>query len=221
LQFAIFQRLPKNLIFVAFFAIFAVFSQPTNALRFLPSKLPTRSFAMATVAPTDTAGQHIASNVEPVVQNQHDAAPQQSQQPPQDSQLQQDSSQQHTENQQFYQHQDQAQSEQVLSQSQQDQQQQAQSQEQTNQEYHELQQHHEGQGYLEEWRQQQQSQNNNVNNQSGHDTDPATPKETYNIYVGNLNSNVEDEDLRAAFEPCGPITLVRVFKDKSTGAHMV
>lgn len=74
----------------------------------------------------------------------------------------------------------------------------------------------EGQGYLEEWRQHQQMQANDSQN-SAHD-DSA---QTFNIYVGNLNNTVEDDDLRAAFEGCGPIALVRVFKERATGAHMV
>lgn len=50
---------------------------------------------------------------------------------------------------------------------------------------------------------------------------PLPASATYNIYVGNLSNEVEDEDLRAAYEPCGPISSVRVFKEKYTGEHLV
>ncbi|MDI6765664.1 MAG: RNA-binding protein [Bacteroidota bacterium] len=38
-----------------------------------------------------------------------------------------------------------------------------------------------------------------------------------NIYVGNLSSQVSDDDLRAAFQPFGEITRVTVIKDKWSG----
>lgn len=47
------------------------------------------------------------------------------------------------------------------------------------------------------------------------------PDETYNIYVGNLNAQVNEEDLKQVFVSCGKIASVRVFRDKNTGEHMV
>lgn len=38
-----------------------------------------------------------------------------------------------------------------------------------------------------------------------------------NIYVGNLSYDVNEEDLRQAFEPYGQITSVRVISDRDTG----
>ena len=38
-----------------------------------------------------------------------------------------------------------------------------------------------------------------------------------NIYVGNLSSEVTEEDLRQAFEAFGEITSVAVIKDKFSG----
>ena len=37
------------------------------------------------------------------------------------------------------------------------------------------------------------------------------------IYVGNLSHEVTEEDLRAAFEPFGPVESVSLAKDKATG----
>lgn len=38
-----------------------------------------------------------------------------------------------------------------------------------------------------------------------------------NIYVGNLASDVTDEELRKLFEPFGQITSVNIIKDKFSG----
>ena len=38
-----------------------------------------------------------------------------------------------------------------------------------------------------------------------------------NIYVGNLSSEVTEEDLRQAFEAFGNVTSVKIIKDKYTG----
>ncbi len=38
-----------------------------------------------------------------------------------------------------------------------------------------------------------------------------------NIYVGNLSSDVSDENLREAFESFGQVTSARVIKDKYSG----
>lgn len=38
-----------------------------------------------------------------------------------------------------------------------------------------------------------------------------------NIYIGNLSPEVSEEDLRAAFDPFGQITSVKVIKDRFTG----
>ncbi len=38
-----------------------------------------------------------------------------------------------------------------------------------------------------------------------------------NIYVGNLSSDVTEEDLRQAFEAFGQVASVNLIKDKSTG----
>ena len=38
-----------------------------------------------------------------------------------------------------------------------------------------------------------------------------------NIYVGNLSSDVSDENLREAFESFGQVTSARIIKDKYTG----
>jgi len=37
------------------------------------------------------------------------------------------------------------------------------------------------------------------------------------IYVGSLSHDVTEDDLRAAFEPFGPVESVNLAKDKSTG----
>lgn len=37
------------------------------------------------------------------------------------------------------------------------------------------------------------------------------------IYVGNLSHDATEDDLRAAFEPFGPLDSVTVIKDKFTG----
>jgi len=37
------------------------------------------------------------------------------------------------------------------------------------------------------------------------------------IYVGNLSFDVTEDDLRAAFEPFGPVESVSLAKDKATG----
>jgi len=39
-----------------------------------------------------------------------------------------------------------------------------------------------------------------------------------NIYVGNLSSQVTEEDLRQAFEAFGQVTSVKIITDKFTGA---
>jgi len=39
-----------------------------------------------------------------------------------------------------------------------------------------------------------------------------------NIYVGNLSSQVTEEDLRQAFEAFGQVTSVKMITDKFTGA---
>ena len=39
-----------------------------------------------------------------------------------------------------------------------------------------------------------------------------------NIYVGNLSSEVTEDDLQQAFEAFGGITSVRIIKDKFSGA---
>jgi len=38
-----------------------------------------------------------------------------------------------------------------------------------------------------------------------------------NIYVGNLNYKVRDEDLKEIFEEYGEVTLAKVLQDKQTG----
>jgi len=38
-----------------------------------------------------------------------------------------------------------------------------------------------------------------------------------NLYVGNLSSEVTEDDLRKAFESFGQITSIKVIKDKFTG----
>jgi len=38
-----------------------------------------------------------------------------------------------------------------------------------------------------------------------------------NIYVGNLSSDVSDENLRQAFESFGQVTSARIIKDKYSG----
>ena len=38
-----------------------------------------------------------------------------------------------------------------------------------------------------------------------------------NIYVGNLSSDVSEENLRQAFESFGQVTSARIIKDKYTG----
>ncbi len=38
-----------------------------------------------------------------------------------------------------------------------------------------------------------------------------------NIYVGNLSSEVSDENLRQAFESFGQVTSARIIKDKYSG----
>ena len=38
-----------------------------------------------------------------------------------------------------------------------------------------------------------------------------------NIYVGNLSSEVTEEDLRQVFEAFGKVTSVKIIKDKFTG----
>lgn len=38
------------------------------------------------------------------------------------------------------------------------------------------------------------------------------------IYVGNLSHDATEDDLRAAFEPFGPIDTVTLVRDKFTGA---
>lgn len=35
------------------------------------------------------------------------------------------------------------------------------------------------------------------------------------VYVGNLNSNITEEDLKALFEPFGEIVLVNIVRDGS------
>ena len=50
---------------------------------------------------------------------------------------------------------------------------------------------------------------------------PFNDHPTYNIYVGNLNNQVDEGDLDTTFAPCGEITSTRVFREKSTGEHMV
>ncbi len=37
------------------------------------------------------------------------------------------------------------------------------------------------------------------------------------IYVGNLSHEVTEDELRAAFEPFGPVESVTLAKDKATG----
>ncbi len=37
------------------------------------------------------------------------------------------------------------------------------------------------------------------------------------IYVGNLSHDVTEDELRAAFEPFGPVESVSIVKDKATG----
>ena len=37
-----------------------------------------------------------------------------------------------------------------------------------------------------------------------------------NIYVSNLNFDIQDEDLRSYFEPYGEVTAARVITDKDT-----
>ena len=38
-----------------------------------------------------------------------------------------------------------------------------------------------------------------------------------NIYVGNLSFNVDEKDLRNAFEEFGTVTSVNIIKDRETG----
>src|SRR5215471_8061543 len=38
-----------------------------------------------------------------------------------------------------------------------------------------------------------------------------------NIYVGNLDYNVSEQDLRAAFEPYGQVDNVTIMRDRDTG----
>jgi RNA recognition motif-containing protein len=38
-----------------------------------------------------------------------------------------------------------------------------------------------------------------------------------NLYVGNLSSEVTEDDLRGAFESFGQITSIKIIKDKFTG----
>src|SRR5215470_16802519 len=38
-----------------------------------------------------------------------------------------------------------------------------------------------------------------------------------NIYVGNLDYNVSEQDLRAAFEPYGKVDNVTIMRDRDTG----
>jgi RNA recognition motif-containing protein len=43
---------------------------------------------------------------------------------------------------------------------------------------------------------------------------------TFNVYVGNLSPESNEQDLADAFGQCGKVVLCRVFRDKATGAHM-
>lgn len=75
--------------------------------------------------------------------------------------------------------------------------------------------------------QQQQQHNNdanhlqtfqhNTNNTKGNENETIT----YNIYVGNLNNQVDELDLSTTFAGCGEIVSTRVFREKNTGEHMV
>jgi RNA recognition motif-containing protein len=38
-----------------------------------------------------------------------------------------------------------------------------------------------------------------------------------NIYVGNLSSNVKEEDLREAFEAFGQVSSIKIISDRLTG----
>ncbi|MBL6722639.1 MAG: RNA-binding protein [Candidatus Margulisbacteria bacterium] len=38
-----------------------------------------------------------------------------------------------------------------------------------------------------------------------------------NLYIGNLSYEVEEDDLREAFQPFGEIKSVKVIKDRETG----
>jgi hypothetical protein len=63
------------------------------------------------------------------------------------------------------------------------------------------------------------NQNQNVLSQSNKDY--MNDHSTFNIYVGNLNSQVDELDLSTTFAPCGEIVSTRVFREKNTGEHMV
>jgi hypothetical protein len=66
--------------------------------------------------------------------------------------------------------------------------------------------------------------NNNNNYNKGNnrqEPDSAGTDSTFNIYVGNLSTHADENDLREVFAPCGRIHSVRVFRDKNSGEHMV
>eukprot|EP01116_Phalansterium_solitarium_P021004 TRINITY_DN6387_c0_g1_i2.p1 TRINITY_DN6387_c0_g1~~TRINITY_DN6387_c0_g1_i2.p1 ORF type:complete len:351 (+),score=72.59 TRINITY_DN6387_c0_g1_i2:145-1197(+) len=48
---------------------------------------------------------------------------------------------------------------------------------------------------------------------------PASELPTWNIFVGDLNKDVTEDDLRQTFSACGPIASVHIFREPRTQEH--